>query len=166
MTDPQRCCDPALVAARLPRGAGVVFRSFGAPNALRTARALARICRRRGLILLIGADHRLARRCQADGVHMPERLMTRPAPRAHGVITAAAHGPKALRSAKRFAAQAALLSPVFPSNSSSATTPLGARRARALARTAGMAVYALGGIHARRLPIGPFCGIAAVEAFL
>lgn len=166
MTDPARCPDPVRIAARLPRGAGVVFRAFGAPDALQTARALARMCRRRGLALLIGADHRLARRCGADGLHLPERALRRPVLHAPGLLTAAAHTARALRRAKHAGARAALLSPVFPSKSASAKAPLGLRQARAMARCAKLPVYALGGVKLGRVPIGPFCGLAVVEALL
>lgn len=165
-TDPHRMPDPLLVAATLPRGAGVVFRGFGAQGSLRRARTLARICRRRGILLLIGADENLARRVGAQGVHIPERLMKRPAKLRQGLVTTAAHGPQALRRAARLGARAALLSPVFPSKSPSAKQPLGLRRARAMASHAQLPVYALGGVCLRRLPIGPFCGIAAIEALL
>ncbi len=166
LTDPQRCRDPVTIASRLPRGAGVVLRSFGAADALQTARMLSRVCRRRGLALLIGADARLARRSGAQGVHLPERMTIRPALCRHGMITAAAHSQRALQRAARCGAQAALLSPVFPSKSPSAKSPLGRRQAGAMARCAGLPVYALGGINLHRLPVGPFCGFAVIEALL
>lgn len=165
-TDPQRVRDPAPIAARLPRGSGIVYRSFGAADALVIARALARICRRRGLILLIGADAKLARRCGANGLHVPERLVQKSGKPAHRLITAAAHGPKALQRARRFGAAAGVLSPVFASRSASATLALGPRYAAALARSAGLPVYALGGIRLGQIPIGPFCGLAMVEGLL
>lgn len=165
-TDPQRVRDPAPIAARLPRGSGMVFRSFGAADALVIARQLARICRRRGLILLIGADARLARRCGVDALHLPERQVCKGLAPARRLITAAAHGPKALQRARRFGAAAGVLSPVFASRSASATIALGPRYAAALARSAGMPVYALGGIHLGQIPIGPFCGLALVEGLL
>lgn len=165
-TDPQRVRDPVCIAAGLPRGSGLVYRSFGATDALPLARKLARICRRRGLILLIGADSQLVRRSKADGLHMPERLMRNNAAPGQSLLTAAAHGPRALQRARRLGAAAAVLSPVFASRSPSANTPLGQRRAAALARSAGLPVYALGGIGLGRLPIGPFCGLAVVEALL
>ncbi|HEY2177706.1 MAG TPA: thiamine phosphate synthase, partial [Caulobacteraceae bacterium] len=46
-TDPSRTPDPAGIAERLPRGAGVVYRAFGAPDALAVGRRLAAVCRRR-----------------------------------------------------------------------------------------------------------------------
>ncbi|MBS0360319.1 MAG: thiamine phosphate synthase, partial [Proteobacteria bacterium] len=76
-TDPARTPDPEAIAERLPRGAGVVFRAFGAADAEARGRRLAEIARRRGLVLLVGADAALAGRIGADGVHLPERLATR-----------------------------------------------------------------------------------------
>jgi thiamine-phosphate pyrophosphorylase len=170
VTDPRRTPDPEAIARRLPRGAGVIYRHFGAVDAERRARTLSAIARRRGLILLIGADPALARKVGAAGVHLPER-MTALAPRlvARGMlVTAAAHGAAGLARAKRLGCRAALLSPVFESRSPSAGRPLGAVRFAALARGAGLPVFALGGIDmrtAKRLGMSGAAGLAAVAAF-
>ena len=165
LTDPDRTSDPAAIARRLPRGAGVIYRHFGAANRLGLARALLRICRRRGLVMLIGADAALARRIGADGVHVPERLWQGRPPGVR-LVTCAAHGPAALRRAAALQADAALLSPVFSSRSPSAGRPLGPRAARAWAAASQTPVYALGGVRPRRTPIGRFCGLAAIEALV
>src|SRR5271154_2880967 len=68
-TDPVRVADPESVVNRLPRGAAVVYRAFGAPDAVAHGRRLAATARRRGLIFLVGADPALAARLAADGVH-------------------------------------------------------------------------------------------------
>jgi thiamine-phosphate pyrophosphorylase len=167
-TDPQRTPNPAAIATRLPRGAGVVFRAFGAPDAVETGQALARVCRRRGLTLLVGADPRLARRLGADGLHLPERLAAK-ARRFRGrfLVTAAAHSlPAALR-AKRAGVDAVVVSPVFPSRSPSAGRPTGPRALARLARDVKTPVYALGGVNAdnaRKLAATGVVGLAAVEA--
>jgi len=169
LTDPQRTPDPLEVASRLPRGSGLVYRAFGAEDAGAQADRLATVARARDLVLLIGADARLAQACGADGLHLPER-------RVHEArrlrarfplwrITAAAHGGAALRRARAAAVDAALLSPVFPSRSPSAGAPLGPLRAAALVRLAGLPVYALGGVDLRtvsRLAGTGFAGVAAV----
>ncbi len=171
LTDPARTPDPLALAARAPRGAAFVYRAFGAGERWAIARALRRITRRRGVLLLIGADAGLARAVGADGVHLPERAgaQARALKRNHPawVISVAAHSSAALRRAAAAGADAALLSPVFESASASAGKPLGARRAAAAARRAGLPVIALGGIDGRtagRLG-GGFSGIAAVAAF-
>jgi len=171
VVDPARTPDGGVaIAARLPRGTGVIYRSFGAPNAPEIAAALARIARQRGLILLIGADEALAARCGAHGLHLPER-MTAAAPRIRArrpgwLITTAAHDPLALARAARAGCDAALFSTVFESRSASAGRPIGPVRFAALSRGARLPVYALGGVNARtamRLLSSGAAGLAAVE---
>jgi thiamine-phosphate pyrophosphorylase len=172
VTDPERAPDPAAVARRLPRGAGVVFRAFGAPDALIQAQTLAAIARRRSLVLLVGADETLAAQARAQGIHLPERLASG-LPRIHArhprwLITAAAHSPLAIRKAARLGADAVLFSTVFESRSPSAGRPIGPVRLAAIARAAPVPIYALGGVdmkNARRLMASGVAGIAAVDAF-
>ncbi len=168
-TDPRRTPDPAAVAARLPRGAAIVYRHFGAADAEAQARRLEAIARARGLKLLIGQDAALAARIGADGVHLPERL-ARLAPalkRAHPgwIVTSAAHS---LAAAKASLADAVVLSVALPSQSPSAASvrALGPIRLAARVRAAGRPAYALGGINnktARRLLDAGLVGLAAVE---
>lgn len=164
-TDPARTPDPLASAQKLPPGAAIIYRHFGAADRLTMARRLLRVCRRRRLKLLIGADWGLAARIGADGVHLPERRSGQAFPlrRAHRnwLITVAAHR----RVYAAPGADAAILAAIYPSASPSAQTPLGARRANAIAGRTSMPVYALGGVNARnaaRLP--SFAGLAAVGA--
>lgn len=166
-TDPARTPDPIALARALPRGAGLVYRAFGAADARAVGEALAAICRRRGVLFLVGLDAALARAIKADGVHLPERN-ARPLRRrrAGWIVTAAAHGPSGLARAARIGAKAAVLSPIFPSRSPSAAKPIGPWRAGHWARRANLPVYALGGVNARtikRLPPGAFTGVAAID---
>ena len=172
-TDPARTPDPEAVARRLPRGSAVVYRAFGAPDALTRARRLRAICAERGLVLLIGADAGLAAAARAHGVHLPERLAGRArrlkAARPRWIVTAAAHGEAGARKAALAGADAAVVSPAFPSRSPSAGRPLGPRRLALIARRAGLPVYALGGItneNARRLLDAGVAGLAAVEGLM
>jgi thiamine-phosphate pyrophosphorylase len=164
LTDPKRIPAPLAAAARLPAGAGVVYRHFGAKDREATARALLRLCRKRGLKLLIGADPILAQRVGADGVHLPERLARLAAGlrRAHPawLLTLAWHG----RRRRAAPVDALVLAPVLASASPSAAYPLGARRANAMARRAGLPCYALGGVNARTASrLTGFAGLAAVD---
>jgi thiamine-phosphate pyrophosphorylase len=168
-TDPERTPDIEAAALRLPRGSAIVYRSFGAPDAEARARGLLAIARRRGLVLLIGADAGLAARIGADGVHLPERLAHQARRlKARGwIVTAAAHGALAARRGLKAGADAVVVSAVFPSNSRSAGPPLGPLRLAQIVRTAAGPVYALGGINdktARRLTPAGLVGLAAVEA--
>ena len=169
VTDPARIPDPVTVADRLPPGTGVVYRAFGRPDALETGLALAAVCRRRRLILLVGADERLAARLGAAGLHLPERMLPRVkairARHPNWLITGAAHSARALRQAAGL--DAILLSPVFKSRSPSAKSSLGTIRLAALIRATATPVYALGGMtpkRIRRLRGTGAAGIAAVEA--
>lgn len=153
VTDPARTPDPGPIAARLPAGAGVVYRPFGAPDALSRAQALRSIATRHGLVLLIGGDAALAAACDADGVHLPERAIA-DAPglqAAHPawIITAAAHSLAAARRAGAAGCDAVLVSPVFASRSPSAGPAMGVEAFTALVRAAPLPVYALGGVNAR-----------------
>jgi thiamine-phosphate pyrophosphorylase len=172
-SEPSRTPDPAGVMARLPRGAGVVYRAFGAPDAVAQGRRLVRVARRRGLMLLAGADAGLAASIGADGVHLPERTAARARGlrrlRPHWIVTCAAHSPAAIVRARRAGADAVFVSPVFESASPSAGRPLGALRFAQMVRGARLPVFALGGVSAktaRRLAGLGAAGLAAVDALL
>jgi thiamine-phosphate pyrophosphorylase len=170
VTDPDRTPDPAAVAERLPRGAGVIFRGFGRPGAERTASALASIARARGLVLLIGADEQLAYNVGAGGLHLPERDLRRVrlirARHPNWLITCAAHSSLAVARAKAAGADAVLLSTTFSSNSASARPPLGPVRLGLIVKGANLPVIALGGVTGRTakqlIGLGVW-GLAAVE---
>jgi thiamine-phosphate pyrophosphorylase len=170
-TDPARVSNPEAVAERLPAGAGIVFRAFGAEDAVDQGRRLRAIADARGLLLLAGAHTSLAEGIGADGVHLPEaRVAEVPrlrAEHARWLITVAAHDALALQAAERAGADAVVISPVFPSNSPSAGEPLGIEGLKGLVAATGLPVYALGGVRARTVTqlIGSgIVGIAAVEA--
>jgi len=169
-TDPARIARPEAVAERLPRGAGVVFRAFDAPDAVEQGLRLRGVADARGLLLLVGADPDLAEAVNADGLHMPERLAERlPALRSehpNWLITTATHDREALRSAERAGADAAVVSPVFASRSPSAGVPLGVEGLRDLIAETDLPVYALGGVRSHTAPLlsgSGIVGIAAVE---
>ncbi|MDP3175424.1 MAG: thiamine phosphate synthase, partial [Phenylobacterium sp.] len=152
-TDPARTPDPLYAVAALPQGSAVVLRMFGADDAPAQARAMRQATRARGVLLLVGADPRLAILARADGVHLPERLACRArrikAAHPGWIVTAAAHSLMAARRARLAGADAVVVSPAFPSASPSAGRPLGALRLAALVRGAGGPAYALGGVNAR-----------------
>lgn len=146
MTDPARTPDPAGIAANLPRGWGVIFRTFGAEDRLATGRKLARVCRRKGLTFLVAGDPGLARQLRADGVHWPERMLT--LKRRRSFSTVSAHARAGLAKAQGAGVDAAIFSTVFDSKSRSAGRPIGALKFRAMVRAARLPVYALGGVSA------------------
>jgi thiamine-phosphate pyrophosphorylase len=89
-----------------------------------------------------------AREWGADGIYGSPRALY---PRRAGLLhLATAHGIGELGLAARLGADAALLSPVFPTRSHPGGKVLGAVRFRLLARQAGLPVIALGGMSAAR----------------
>ncbi len=169
-TDPARTPDPLATAARLPPGAGVVYRHFGTDDAPQVARAFRAATRQAGVRLLIGQDTALAEQVGADGVHLPERDLHRSrglrAARPDWLVTGAVHGEEALAQAARL--DAAVVSPVFQAGGASAAKPaLGVARLAALCRLAPCPVYGLGGLtpaNVEQLLGTGACGIAGVEA--
>jgi thiamine-phosphate pyrophosphorylase len=173
LTDPARTPSPAEAIAGLPRGAAVVYRAFGAHDALETARGLRRLTRALGLKLLIGADWRLAAAVGADGVHLPQRLMRLASGlrrrRPGWLITAAAHDKAAIIAGAGLGLDAILVSAVFPSRSPSAGAALGVVRFAALILGSRIPVIALGGVSnatARRLRSSRVAGLAGVEGLM
>jgi thiamine-phosphate pyrophosphorylase len=174
MTDVQRLANPSATAALLPRGSAVILRHYGTPERTALGRALAVICRRRGLLLLVAGDRRLAAAIGAAGLHMPEGTLRQPRRAAargnrRWLITAAAHSPAAIRHAARSGANAVLLAPVFDTESHPRAKPLGSLLFARWCRESRLPVYALGGVSnetARRLRGSGAAGIAAIGALI
>ena len=170
-TDPDRTPEPWAVAARLPVGSGVVYRHFGAPDALETARRLRQATRARDGLLLIGRDAELAHAVGADGVHLPEAMIGAAAGLAERhpgwILTAAFHAQSPLPDLTGL--DALVVSPVFPAGGTSAgKAPLGVERLKALTAATDRPIYALGGVNASNAPqlIGSgVYGMAGVGSF-
>lgn len=171
LSDTARLGDPRTALLRLPRGAGFIFRHYDHPEREAMAKQLRLICRRRGILFLLAGDARMALRLRADGAHFPERLAHKAralrAAKPGLIISAAAHGARSLQRAAEFGADAALLSPLFPTQSHPGAAALGVVRFAQLCRRARIPVIALGGIgpaSARRLKGCAASGIAGVSA--
>ena len=168
-TDPDRTPRPWETAARLPPGAGVVFRHFGRADARETALRLREATRGRDGLLLIGLDAELAEAVGADGVHLPERALDLAgelaAARPDWRITGAAHRRTALDAP---GLDAVVLSPLFAAGGRSpGRPPLGVQAFGEWVGAAPCPVYALGGIdaaNARALMSSGACGLAGVGA--
>lgn len=172
LTDPERTPQLLTAALGLPLGTGLILRHFGLTGLKAAAAPLARVVQARGGVFLVAADAALAVEIGADGVHWPERMlgcahlwrMRRP----NWLMTASAHSRPALLRATRLV-DAVFLSPVFSSESASATRPLGALRAGIMAQGSPAPVYALGGItkdNASKLNGRGFSGVGAVDALM
>lgn len=172
VTDHKRLEDPLPAIAKLPRGAGVIFRHYEDRGRAGLAVDAMRLARKRNIRLLIGNDWKLAMRIGADGVHFAEGLVhlsllvRRRGPK-DWIITSAAHGRTAVVAAKMAKVDAILLSSVFPTFSHTDRRLLGVLKFSSLCHFASMPVYALGGINSRnvkRLSGSSISGIAAISA--
>jgi thiamine-phosphate pyrophosphorylase len=174
VSDPARLPDPRPIAARLPRGAGILARGV----ARDVLAGLVAIARRRGLVLLVAGDGRAARGLGA-GLHLPERrgaagllpfLVARRGGAPGALLSLAAHGgARGAARARRLRPDLLFLSPIFPTASHPGAPALGPLRWLAAARgLRPVPAVALGGIAAwtaRRVPPGA-AGIAAIGGLL
>ncbi|WP_306014972.1 thiamine phosphate synthase [Oceanicaulis sp. MMSF_3324] len=164
LTDPKRTPDLIGLAHALPPAAGLIIRTFGQPAIQDQTPELVAIRQAKGGLCLVSADPELAHSSGADGVHWPERWLTRTHVRASdGLISTSAHSPMALRRAQRLA-DVVLVSAVFPSNSASAGRPMGPFRLAAHAGRSRKPVYALGGINTRTIKRLKNLGISGAGA--
>jgi len=171
MTDEGRG-EPFEMIRRLPRNSLLIFRHYTDPERERLARRVILACRQAGVRCLVAGDSRLARKCKADGVHFPEFQLSRLAVRrfmpTRWVTTGAAHGLKSVKQIEKLGLDAALLSPVFASDSHPGARPLGIGRFAAISRRAGVPVAALGGVNhlqVRRLQLAGASAIAGISLF-
>ncbi len=136
--------------AKLPRGSGWIYRHYhlAGPERYARFRALRRIARAKGHVTILADSALTAREWGADGIYGAPRALT---PRRSGLIhLATAHDLAELGLAARLGADAALLSPVFPTRSHPGGGMLGPVRFRLLARQAPLPVIALGGMNPHR----------------
>ncbi|QYC09863.1 thiamine phosphate synthase [Brevundimonas nasdae] len=168
-TDPERTPRPWETAARLPAGSAVVYRAFGAADAVGTGRRLREATLGADVRLLVGRDLDLAQAVGADGLHLPEREAARAveirAAHPDWLLTAAWHGaPQPLMEGL----DALILSPVFPAGGASSAKPaLGVAGFQDRVRSIAAPVYALGGVsalNAGELRGSGACGLAGVDA--
>lgn len=136
--------------AALPRGSGLIYRHYhlDGPERLARFRQLRRAARARRHCVVLADSALTAREWGADGIYGAPRSLW---PRRAGLLhLATAHSMAELGLAARLGADAALLSPVFPTRSHPGGGVLGAVRFRLLARQADVPVIALGGMSAAR----------------
>ena len=170
MTDPERTPNVLRCAARLPNGSAVIYRHFGAADKYNIATALRQICFVNDVKFLIAQDEGLAREVGADGLHLPEKYLSAAkklrARYPNWILSGAVHSTFSLNHTNGL--DAAILSPVFNSESVSAGTALGVDKFRGIVARAPLPIFALGGINnitAPQLLGSGAAGIAGVSAF-
>jgi len=144
--------------ARLPRGAGVVFRHYGLPlpERRRLLQRIAQIARARRLVVLAGGG--LA---GPDGVHNQRR--------GRGLLSRSAHNRREAIAAVRAGADLLFVSPVHPTRSHPGAPALGPMRLSAITRDLPIPVIALGGMTPERFKSLEALGIhgwAGIDAWM
>jgi thiamine-phosphate pyrophosphorylase len=146
MTD-ERLGDGLLDSvARLPCGAGIVFRHYGLPEAERRALfdRVKAAAGPRDLLLVLAGPAALAEAWEADGSHGR-------GPGA-GFRSAPAHDLAELRAAEQAGADLLFVSPIFATPSHPGAAPLGIAGFARLVRATRLPVIALGGMTAELAP--------------
>ena len=167
MTD-ERMADRLWEAIEaLPTGAGIVFRHYRLNDEDRFAlgRAIAEIARTKDLLLAVAGSRSLAERLGAAMVHNPDKAGEMP-------WSMAVHDEQQALSARSAEPVLAFVGPVYPTHSHPTAEAIGADRAAALARQAGCAAIALGGMDRKRFALlesthpGAFHGYAGIDCWL
>lgn len=169
MTDERRMPEPARAVRRLPSGSIVILRDYDHSERLALAHRLRRVCRIAKCQFLVAGDAALARRVGADGIHLPEYMLSqaRINLRGFGVVTAACHSRVSVRRAEAAGVDFALVSPVFATASHAEESPLGVREFTRMIAGAKVPIAALGGVNhqtAKKLRGLNIAAIAAISA--
>jgi thiamine-phosphate pyrophosphorylase len=157
MTDETRVPNPLPEIMKLKAGSGVIVRHYLFGNKIALAKAIQLVCRERRLLFLVGGDFELARKLDADGIHLPDHSLKTPTlairawqQRPNKLVTAAVHSARSLLKCDALGVDAALISPVFTTKSHTETEnnkkTLGILGLIKMSRLCRVPVYALGGI--------------------
>lgn len=176
MTDAKRLPDPSAYIPRLPAGSAVIVRHFSDREKEIIINKIKSLCHKHKVKLLVSDSINLALKHRLDGVHFPEKTVQKIArcgslkrqPK-HLFFTAACHSERALHAAFKAGCHAALLSPVFPTQSHPGTKSLGAYQTNHLSRQTDLSIFALGGISkktAHRLGTCTICGFAGISRLI
>jgi thiamine-phosphate pyrophosphorylase len=158
MTDERQGGRLLGAVARLPEGAGLVFRHYSLGEVARRDLFDRVRAAHRGVLLLAGPAS-LAESWGADGSHGRGR--------GYGLRSAPVHDYPEIRIAERDGAAFVFLSPVFATRSHPGARPLGLARFAWLARRTALPVIALGGmdpVRGKRLASFGAYGWAGIDA--
>jgi 8-oxo-dGTP diphosphatase len=126
---------------------------------LRFAAAAISLCRAHAALAVINADLESARRCQADGVHLPAAQLAGATVRpAFAWCGASCHDRAELERAVGLGCDYALLGPVLSTQSHPGAESLGWTRLAELVRGMSLPVYAIGGMRPEHLELAWRCG--------
>lgn len=117
---------------------------------LKLATDVCKLAERHGARVLLNADAGIVQRSGAHGIHLSSIQLREAEQRPLGhryLVSASCHTPTEIDKANRIGADFALASPVLPTQSHPAVTPIGWAGFRTLAECARIPVFALGGMQ-------------------
>ncbi len=174
MTDEERLPDPAYIIPDLGSNCAIIIRHRDPGERRKLAEAARPMCHHRGVSLIVSEDARLAHRVGAAGVHLSDSKLATArrelyfARKLGLFVTCAVHGFAALQMAGRSAVDAAIVSPVFKTDSHPNARCLGVLGLARYARAAPVPVFALGGVSPKTWPRLNSCNVhgwAGIGAF-
>lgn len=134
------------------------------------AQKVLEVCRQRGAELILNGPLSDLDCVDADGVHLDSHRLLRSNTRPLGsgkLVSASCHSQEELLHAERIGVDFVTLSPVLPTQTHPNATPIGWERFFELTRSAGIPVYALGGMSRTDVSVAKSfgaCGIAAIRS--
>ncbi len=164
---------PEEIIDRLPSGSVVILRDYDDENRYDTGKALRYICRAKGIKFLVAGDLTLSLMLEADGVHLPEYMISDAAKiktdHPDYFISVSCHGEEALEKAVGIGADVALLAPIFPTNTHPETLDdptliIGVGRLADFCNKYSIPIYALGGVNVETAELLHQTGVAGISA--
>lgn len=164
--------DPVVAAGKLPRGAFIILRDYEHSDRESLARQLKKVCRARGLKLLIAGDAKLAMRVGADGIHLPEYLSHEARKwkkrKPNWIVSVAAHNKNRFHQREDLVADFYLFSPVFETISHPGQKPQKQPQIWRFPEKKREKIIALGGINQKtitKLAFYGYQGFAGISTF-
>lgn len=176
MTDGAVHKHPEYIIDKMPAGSMVILRDYDHENRYELGKALRYICLSRKIMFLVAGDFALSLSLEADGIHLPEFMVTEAgkirSEYPDYFISGAAHDEKAVKAAHKLGLDAVLLAPIFPTESHPETHAdsnliIGLKKLTAICQNNEIPIYALGGVNRQNavdLLDSGAVGIAAIRA--
>ena len=146
---------------KIPKESAFLLRSYEVKERKKIAKQLLKFCKMKKLKLLIASDIKLAEDINAHGIHFPEYMIKKNKinwmiiknikSKKNWIITTAVHSYQAIKKAEFFNVDAALLSPVFQSESHPNKKNLGINKFERIVKKTKLPIYALGGINIKNI---------------
>ena len=150
-----------FINLKIPKESAFLLRSYKAKERKKIAKQLLKFCKIKKLKLLIASDIKLAEDINAHGIHFPEYMIKKNKinwmiiknikSKKNWIITTAVHSYQAIKKAEFFNVDAALLSPVFQSESHPNKKNLGINKFERIVKKTKLPIYALGGINIKNI---------------